>query len=115
MLVVNKIISVFKRFSWFKRFNAKITYEVLAKYIPAADWHFMNYGYIPDAKERDNNTPPFAVKDQRHSANMYHYLACKVQLTGKKIKRLPKFIFQGLALGGDILGGVWVSSRDWGW
>ena len=85
MLVVNKTISAFKKFAWFKRINAKITYEVLAKYIPAADWHFMNYGYIPDAKERDNNTPPFAVKDQRHSANMYHYLACKVQLAGKKI------------------------------
>lgn len=85
MLVVNKIISVFKKFAWFKRFNAKITYEVLAKYIPAADWHFMNYGYIPDAKEVENNIPPFAVKDQRHAANMYHYLACKVRLAGKRV------------------------------
>jgi ubiquinone/menaquinone biosynthesis C-methylase UbiE len=85
MLVVNKIISAFKKFAWFKRFNAKVTYEVLAKYIPAADWHFMNYGYIPDPKEAENNVPPFAVNDQRHSANMYHYLACKAPLEGKEI------------------------------
>ena len=85
MLVVNKIISVFKRFSWFKRFNAKITYEVLAKYIPAADWHFMNYGYIPNIKETEGNIAPFEVKDQQHSANMYHYLVCKATLAGKTV------------------------------
>jgi SAM-dependent methyltransferase len=85
MLVVNKVISVFKKFSWFKRFNAKVTYEVLAKYIPAADWHFMNYGYVPDSKETEVNIAPFEVKDQQHSANMYHYLACKATLTGKTV------------------------------
>ena len=85
MLVINKIISVFKKFAWFKRFNAKVTYEALAKYIPAADWHFMNYGYIPDAAEVENCIRPFEVKDQRHPANMCHYLACKTPLAGKKV------------------------------
>ncbi|MCD9015177.1 class I SAM-dependent methyltransferase [Parachryseolinea silvisoli] len=85
MLVVNKVISVFKKFAWFKRFNARVTYEVLAKYIPAADWHFMNYGYIPGAAEVESSPPPSGVKDQWHSANMYHYLACKVPLVEKKV------------------------------
>jgi ubiquinone/menaquinone biosynthesis C-methylase UbiE len=85
MLVVNKIISVFKKFAWFKRFNAKVTYEVLAKYIPSADWHFMNYGYIPNEEEVESSTPQFEVKDQRYAANMYHYLASKVSLKGKVV------------------------------
>lgn len=85
MLAINKIIAVFKKFAWFKRFNAKVTYEVLAKYIPSADWHFMNYGYIPDAAEAESSIPPFKVHDQQHSADMYHYLACKVMLTGKTV------------------------------
>lgn len=85
MLAVNKIISVFKRFEWFKRFNAKVTYEILAKYIPSAEWHFMNYGYVPDAYEAANNIVPFEAGDQRYSANMYHYLACKISLEGKVV------------------------------
>jgi hypothetical protein len=43
--MIKFIIQIFKRFAWFKRFNAKVTYELLAKNIPAEDWHFMNYGY----------------------------------------------------------------------
>jgi len=85
MLVVNKTISLFKKFAWFKRLNAKITYEVLAKYIPAQDWHFMNYGYVPEVGEIEKHIRPFKVKDQQNSANMYHYLACKVPLAGKRI------------------------------
>lgn len=77
MLFVNRIIYLFKGFSWFKRLNAKITYELLAKYIPAEDWHFMNYGYQPDTSEVSQNVEQFEVKTQRFSANMYHYLACK--------------------------------------
>ncbi|MBT1689655.1 class I SAM-dependent methyltransferase [Dawidia soli] len=85
MYIINKTISVFKRFAWFKRFNARITYQVLAKYIPSADWHFMNYGYVPDAEERHSNVPPFNVKHQHQPAAMYHYLACKVPVTGKVV------------------------------
>ena len=83
MLVVNNIIRIFKKFSWFKRLNAKVTYEVLAKYLPTADWHFMNYGYVPDIHESKDCIAPFDVKSQRYAANMYHYLACKVELGGK--------------------------------
>jgi ubiquinone/menaquinone biosynthesis C-methylase UbiE len=85
MLVVNKLISVSKKFAWLKRFNAKVTYEVLAKYIPAADWHFMNYGYIPNPQEAESSIRPFKVADQQDSANMYHYLACKATLEGKTV------------------------------
>lgn len=49
--MVNLIIKTFKRYAWFKRLNAKITYELLAKFVPAEDWHFMNYGYEPNADE----------------------------------------------------------------
>ena len=49
--MVKLIIRAFKRFAWFKRLNAKITYELLAKRIPAEDWQFMNYGYMPDGDE----------------------------------------------------------------
>jgi len=49
--MIKTILAPFKRFAWFKRLNAKITYEWLAKHIPADHWHFMNYGYFPTADE----------------------------------------------------------------
>jgi len=48
---------VLKRFAWFKRFNAKMTYELLAKKVPATDWHFMNYGYVPNESEKSIPIP----------------------------------------------------------
>lgn len=72
-----------KRFAWFKRFNAKVTYELLAKHIPAADWHFMNYGYIPNENEK-----PVELSEpvmQRYSLQMYHYLASKTVIEGKHV------------------------------
>ncbi|MFM7855422.1 MAG: hypothetical protein ACKO96_26725, partial [Flammeovirgaceae bacterium] len=69
--MVNFIIKMFKRYPWFKRFNAKITYGLLAKYIPAEDWHFMNYGYVPNEHE-----PPLQITDkllQQYPLQMYHY------------------------------------------
>jgi ubiquinone/menaquinone biosynthesis C-methylase UbiE len=84
MLFVNRIIYLFKGFAWFKRLNAKVTYEVLAKYIPAEDWHFMNYGYEPSSEER-MGARATEVKSQQYSANMYHYLGCKQQIADKNI------------------------------
>ncbi len=82
--MIKFIIQTFKRFAWFKRFNAKVTYELLAKNIPAEDWHFMNYGYTPNIDE-----PLLAVpndpKIQKYSLQMYHYLAAKAELTGKHV------------------------------
>jgi SAM-dependent methyltransferase len=73
-----------KRFAWFKRLNAKVTYELLAKHIPAQDWHFMNYGYIPNDHE-----PALELKDEKitqlFSLQMYHYLASKADLAGKHV------------------------------
>jgi ubiquinone/menaquinone biosynthesis C-methylase UbiE len=82
--VINGIIYLFKRFAWFKRLNAKVTYELLAKYIPAEDWHFMNYGYHPKPGEM----PPIsadAPTTQPYPTQMYHYLATKTTIEGKHI------------------------------
>lgn len=83
MFLINKVIFIFKRFAWFKRINAKITYELLAKYIPVDNWHFMNYGYV--ASDAETSVSPFQgnITVQRLSAQMYHYLASKIELTDK--------------------------------
>ena len=82
--MINFIIRIFKRYPWFKRINAKITYELLAKKIPAEEWQFMNYGYVPN-----QNEPPIRVElssdVQRHSLQMYHYLATKAEVNGKDV------------------------------
>jgi ubiquinone/menaquinone biosynthesis C-methylase UbiE len=85
MSLVNKIIFLFKRFAWFKRFNAKITYELLAKYISTDSWHFMNYGYVASDSETAVSQVCAKVTVQRLSASMYHYLASKTELTGKTV------------------------------
>lgn len=82
--MIKFVIHAFKRFAWFKRLNAKVTYELLAKKIPATDWNFMNYGYIPNATE-----PPLQLpndpKLQRYPLQMYHYLATKTKIEGMKV------------------------------
>src|SRR5687768_2330939 len=81
--MIKFIIYTLKRFAWFKRLNAKITYELLAKHIPAADWQFMNYGYVPNADEK-----PLVLAEepmQRYPLQMYHYLALKGMLEGKNV------------------------------
>ncbi len=82
--MINFIIHHFKRFAWFKRLNAKITYELLANKIPATDWSFMNYGYEPSLSE-----PPISFqidpKIQKYPLQMYHYLASKTSLEGKLV------------------------------
>lgn len=82
--MIKLIIRAFKRFAWFKRLNAKVTYEILAKRVPAEDWQFMNYGYMPNEDEA-----PVALPDdpkiQKYPMQMYHYLAAKTQLKGKHV------------------------------
>jgi len=82
--MIKLVILVFKRFAWFKRLNAKVTYQYLAKRISAEDWHFMNYGYIPNEDE-----PPVSLPDdpkiQKYPMQMYHYLAVKTQIKGKQV------------------------------
>ena len=82
--MIRFIIRALKGFAWFKRLNAKVTYEILAKRIPAEDWQFMNYGYIPN----DNEAPvslPDDPKIQKYPMQMYHYLAAKADLRGKTV------------------------------
>jgi ubiquinone/menaquinone biosynthesis C-methylase UbiE len=85
MSLINKLIFLFKRFSWFKRLNAKITYEVLAKYISADSWQFMNYGYKPTAAEVAHLPACSDIVNQQLSANMYHYLAAKIEMKDKSV------------------------------
>lgn len=78
------IMSILKRFAWFRRLNAKVTYELLAKHVPASDWQFMNYGYAPNSSEKPLDIPA-EPNQQRHPLQMYHYLATKTQIEGKDV------------------------------
>jgi ubiquinone/menaquinone biosynthesis C-methylase UbiE len=82
--MVKLIIKAFKRFAWFKRLNAKVTYELLAKRISAEDWHFMNYGYMPNDDEPVTSIPD-DPKIQKYPMQMYHYLAAKTEIRGKNV------------------------------
>jgi len=82
--MLRKIMSVLKRYAWFKRFNAKVTYELLAKKIPATDWHFMNYGYVPNESEKSIPLPD-NISLQKYPLQMYHYLAAKTPFEGKQV------------------------------
>ena len=82
--MLRSIMSVLKKFAWFKRFNAKVTYELLAKKVPATDWHFMNYGYAPNESEKLNALPDnFSI--QQFPLQMYHFLAAKIPMEGMKV------------------------------
>lgn len=82
--MIRFIIRAFKGFAWFKRLNAKVTYELLAKRISAEDWQFMNYGYVPN-----DNEPQVSLPDdpqiQKYPMQMYHYLAAKKEIRGKNV------------------------------
>lgn len=82
--MIKIVIKALKRFAWFRRFNAKITYEILAKHIPGSDWQFMNYGYAPCQTEKKINIV-MGVKDQLYPLQMYHYLALKTIVEGKQL------------------------------
>ena len=83
--MIKTILSPFKNFAWFKRLNAKVSYELLAKYIPDADWHFMNYGYVPNAGEPALDLPDNDPKVQKYPMQMYNCLASKVEVSGKQV------------------------------
>ena len=82
--MVKFIIHTLKRYAWFRRINAKLTYSLLAKYIPATDWHFMNYGYVPNEEERSKiaAVPP---GPQQYPMQMYHYLASMTDIKGMDV------------------------------
>ncbi len=82
--MIKLIIGALKRFAWFKRLNAKVTYELLAKHISAEDWHFMNYGYMPNDTEKPVSLPE-DPKIQKYPMQMYHYLAAKTVVKGKHL------------------------------
>ena len=82
--MIKLIIGALKRFAWFKRLNAKVTYELLAKHISAEDWHFMNYGYMPNDNEKPVSMPD-DPKIQKYPMQMYHYLAAKTEVKGKHL------------------------------
>ena len=82
--MIKMVIHALKRYAWFKRFNAKVTYELLAKHIRVEDWHFMNYGYVPNGSESPLNLPD-SPNIQRYPLQMYHYLATKTRIEGKDV------------------------------
>jgi ubiquinone/menaquinone biosynthesis C-methylase UbiE len=82
--MVKLIIHALKRYAWFRRINAKITYSILAKHIPAEDWQFMNYGYVPNTGEKSFEGYD-AQSAQKYPLQMYHYLANKTTITGKDV------------------------------
>jgi ubiquinone/menaquinone biosynthesis C-methylase UbiE len=82
--MINLVIYSLKRFAWFKRLNAKITYELLAKRVPVAEWQFMNYGYVPNADEEPLALSPDATL-QKYPLFMYHYLATKTNIADKQV------------------------------
>lgn len=82
--MINFIIRALKRFAWFRRINARITYHILAKHIPAANWHFMNYGYIPKDGECCGDVS-LQGSVQQYPKQMYHFLAMRGALTGKHV------------------------------
>lgn len=82
--MVKLIIRALKRYAWFRRFNAKVTYGILAKHIPAEDWQFMNYGYVPNPGESSFEGYS-ACCAQKYPLQMYHYLANKTNITGKDV------------------------------
>jgi ubiquinone/menaquinone biosynthesis C-methylase UbiE len=82
--MITPIIRTFKRYPWFRRLNARLTYELLAKYIPARDWHFMNYGYVPLPAEEPLPLPAGFTR-QPLPLQMYHYLVVRIPLAGKTV------------------------------
>src|SRR5438874_451954 len=68
----------------FRRIIWKPIYEILAKKFKTADWHFMNYGYVPFEFEE-----PLQLQDKdeinRYSLQLYHYLASFVDIKGSEM------------------------------
>ena len=82
--MITTSIRLLKGYPWFKRLNAKVTYEILSKFIRSSDWHFMNYGYAPGSL-----TPALALLPQdevnRYPIQLYHYMAAKTEIKNKEV------------------------------
>lgn len=65
----------------FRRIIWKPVYETIAKKIKAADWEFMNYGYVPFDYETSLTLLP---KDEinRYPLQLYHYLVSPLNVSG---------------------------------
>lgn len=81
--MIKKLIGNVKHSAWFRRLNAKIIYELLAKRVPASEWQFMNYGYSPNPNELQGSLATDHY--QQYPLQMYHYLALKTSLAGKQV------------------------------
>lgn len=82
--MIRMLIKSLKGYAWFRRINAKITYEILAAQVPGSDWQFMNYGYVPKSSE-PALTVSNDVASQIYPLQMYHYLATKIDIEGKHL------------------------------
>jgi SAM-dependent methyltransferase len=78
-----KLFNRVKYSAWYRKLNAKVIYEILAKRVPAAEWQFMNYGYVPKESESPLNFEKSPL--QQFSLQMYHYLALKATVAGKHV------------------------------
>lgn len=69
---------VFRRLIW------KPVYEGLAKHFQINDWHFMNYGYAPEASQPSIYLHP---RDEinRYPIQLYHYLAQKTKIKDMQV------------------------------
>jgi len=82
--MIRNIIKALKGFAWFRRFNALVTYEILAKQVNDSDWQFMNYGYLPSFGEAGTSPQDYSGH-QRNALQMYHYLVTKTIVEGKHL------------------------------
>jgi ubiquinone/menaquinone biosynthesis C-methylase UbiE len=71
-------------FPAFRRVIWKPVYETIAKKFKAADWQFMNYGYVPHAHELPLSLQP-EDEINRYSIQLYHYLVSLLEVPGKEI------------------------------
>lgn len=80
----------------FRRFIWKPVYETMAKKITIPDWQFMNYGYVPSAKEPSLTLLP-EDEINRYSLQLYHYLVSILNVEGLEM----------LEVGSGRGGGAW--------
>ncbi|MBO9562864.1 MAG: class I SAM-dependent methyltransferase [Niastella sp.] len=69
---------VFRKLIW------KPIYEGLARYFKINDWHFMNYGYAPDARQEPVTLQP-QDEVNRYPIQLYHFLAKKTEIRDKHV------------------------------
>ena len=82
--MIAKLFLELTDYPFFRRIAWKPIYEILAKKLTKEDWCFMNYGYAPFAYEK-----PLTLAQQdeinRYPLQLYHYLACKIEVAEKEM------------------------------